>query len=39
MVFLPDFWMRLIEVPKFGAARLPKNMAKFEVDPRCIMGP
>jgi len=33
-VFLPDFWMRLVETPSTGPRRLMKNCACFEVDPR-----
>ena len=33
-VFFPDFWIRVVETPKVGYKRLPKNAAKFEVDPR-----
>jgi large subunit ribosomal protein L23 len=33
-VFFPDFWIRLVETPTVGYNRLPKNAAKFEVDPR-----
>ncbi|KAK0404332.1 hypothetical protein QR680_017400 [Steinernema hermaphroditum] len=33
-VFLPDFWMKLLETPDCGRRRLPKNALKFEVDPR-----
>lgn len=33
-VFLPDFWVRIVESPKRGAGRLPKNCIKFEVDKR-----
>uniref|UniRef100_A0A914YZR9 Large ribosomal subunit protein uL23m n=1 Tax=Panagrolaimus superbus TaxID=310955 RepID=A0A914YZR9_9BILA len=33
-VFFPDFWLRLVETPSVGYNRLPKNAAKFEVDPR-----
>ncbi|KAI1708906.1 ribosomal protein l23 domain-containing protein [Ditylenchus destructor] len=33
-VFLPDFWIKLLETQKAGKYRLPKNAAKFEVDLR-----
>uniref|UniRef100_A0A914E5T3 Large ribosomal subunit protein uL23m n=1 Tax=Acrobeloides nanus TaxID=290746 RepID=A0A914E5T3_9BILA len=33
-VFLPDFWVKLVESPSVGPGRLPKNACKFEVDPR-----
>uniref|UniRef100_A0A915EKH7 Large ribosomal subunit protein uL23m n=1 Tax=Ditylenchus dipsaci TaxID=166011 RepID=A0A915EKH7_9BILA len=33
-VFLPDFWLKLVETPKTGRNQLPKNAAKFEVDLR-----
>jgi hypothetical protein len=33
-VFLPDFWLKLLEPPKAGYMRLPKNAAMFEVDLR-----
>uniref|UniRef100_A0AC34Q840 Ribosomal protein L23 n=1 Tax=Panagrolaimus sp. JU765 TaxID=591449 RepID=A0AC34Q840_9BILA len=33
-IFFPDFWLRVIETPKVGCQRLPKNAAKFEVDTR-----
>uniref|UniRef100_A0A914MIZ3 Large ribosomal subunit protein uL23m n=1 Tax=Meloidogyne incognita TaxID=6306 RepID=A0A914MIZ3_MELIC len=31
-VFLPDFWIKLLEPQKVGYMRLPKNAAMFEVD-------
>ncbi|TKR80880.1 hypothetical protein L596_014867 [Steinernema carpocapsae] len=31
-VFLPDFWVKLLETPDHGRRRLPKNALKFEVD-------
>ncbi|KAL3103221.1 hypothetical protein niasHS_002407 [Heterodera schachtii] len=31
-VFLPDFWIKLVEQPSKGYNRLPKNAAAFEVD-------
>jgi len=33
-VFLPDFWMKLLETPTVGLERLPAYAALFEVDPR-----
>ncbi|CAP31524.1 Protein CBR-MRPL-23 [Caenorhabditis briggsae] len=33
-VFLPDFWMAVIESPSVGRNKLPRNCVKFEVDPR-----
>jgi len=33
-VFLPDFWIKLLEPQKVGYMRLPKNAAMFEVDLR-----
>lgn len=36
-VFFPDFWLRLVETPEYGYNRLPKNAAKFEVDPRLVV--
>uniref|UniRef100_A0A0M3I4W4 Large ribosomal subunit protein uL23m n=2 Tax=Ascaris TaxID=6251 RepID=A0A0M3I4W4_ASCLU len=33
-IFLPDFWMKIIESPNYGRGRLPKNCVKFEVDKR-----
>uniref|UniRef100_A0A0N5AR97 Large ribosomal subunit protein uL23m n=1 Tax=Syphacia muris TaxID=451379 RepID=A0A0N5AR97_9BILA len=33
-VFLPDFWVRIVDTPKCGPGRLPKNCVKFEVDKR-----
>lgn len=33
-VFLPDFWVRIVEPSKKGPGRLPKNCVKFEVDKR-----
>lgn len=33
-VFLPDFWLKLLEPHKAGYMRLPKNAAMFEVDSR-----
>ena len=33
-IFLPDFWIKLVETPKKGHQQLPKNAAAFEVDPR-----
>ncbi|CAJ0944593.1 unnamed protein product, partial [Mesorhabditis belari] len=33
-VFLPDFWLALVETPTVGRHRIPKNCAKFEIDPR-----
>lgn len=31
---MPDFWMKLVESPKKGYMRLPRNAAAFEVDLR-----
>ncbi|KAI1701297.1 hyaluronan / mRNA binding family domain-containing protein [Ditylenchus destructor] len=33
-IFLPDFWIKLVETQKAGKYRLPKNAVKFEVDLR-----
>uniref|UniRef100_A0AC35GM94 Uncharacterized protein n=1 Tax=Panagrolaimus sp. PS1159 TaxID=55785 RepID=A0AC35GM94_9BILA len=33
-VFFPDFWLRLVETPSVGYNRLPKNAAKFEIEPK-----
>jgi hypothetical protein len=33
-IFLPDYWIKLIETPRKGYKRLPKNAAAFEIDPR-----
>ncbi|MFH4973667.1 hypothetical protein AB6A40_000376 [Gnathostoma spinigerum] len=33
-IFLPDFWMKVLETAKYGRRRLPPNVVKFEVDPR-----
>ncbi|VDK71540.1 unnamed protein product [Anisakis simplex] len=33
-VFLPDFWVKVVEAPTYGRKRLPKNCVKFEVDKR-----
>uniref|UniRef100_A0A7E4VH25 Large ribosomal subunit protein uL23m n=1 Tax=Panagrellus redivivus TaxID=6233 RepID=A0A7E4VH25_PANRE len=33
-VFFPDFWLKVVETPKVGYKRLPKNAAKFEIDQR-----
>lgn len=30
-VFLPDFWMAVVESPSVGRNRLPRNCVKFEV--------
>lgn len=31
-VFLPDFWIKMIETSSVGRNQLPKNAALFEVD-------
>ncbi|CAB3407533.1 unnamed protein product [Caenorhabditis bovis] len=33
-VFLPDFWVAVVESPSCGRNKLPQNCVKFEVDPR-----
>ncbi|VDN59238.1 unnamed protein product [Dracunculus medinensis] len=33
-VFLPDFWIKILQTPDYGREKLPKNCFKCEVDPR-----
>ena len=35
-IFLPNFWLRIVETPSYGSRRMPKNCVKFEVDKRFV---